>query len=260
MHCLENLSEFLTHLSDLADAQTLPRFRNLTDVDNKQDAGFDPVTEADRAAEQAIRSAIMERYPGHGIEGEEFGFHQPEARYHWIVDPVDGTRAFISGIPVWGTLIGLCEHRNPIAGIMSQPFTGERFIASDGTSRYLRGGKERQLSASGNRILEQSILMTTAPELFDAAEHEKFKSLALGTKMVRYGTDCYAYCMLAAGQIDLVMESGLSFYDIAALVPLIENAGGMVSDWDGNRINDGGQVLASANRHLHDAALKHIHR
>lgn len=252
------IHSFLLHLADLAEKETLPRFRQPCSVDNKLEYGFDPVTAADREAERAIKTAIMEHWPNHGVIGEEHGSHQAEAEFTWVIDPIDGTKAFVSGLPVWGTLIALCKNSFPIAGIMAQPYTGEQFLSVGNHTILRHGGNETSISTSGQTKLSEAILMTTAPELFNASEKLSFDSLAKDCKLVRYGTDCYAYCMLAAGHIHLVAESGLNFYDIAALVPIIEGAGGIVTDWRGNKMIDGGEVLAAANAEVHAAALKRL--
>ena len=253
---LNEITEFLVELSELAAAQTLPRFRQGNTVENKSSGGFDPVTEADRKAEQAIRARILDRFPDHGIEGEEFGSFQSNSRWRWVIDPIDGTRAFLSGIPVWGTLIGFCRDEVPIAGIMSQPYTGELFIASNGVSRFRRGDHEQVLESSDTTTLDEAILMSTSPDLFSSDEKHRFEALVQKCRMVRFGTDCYAYCMLAAGQVDLVVESGLSFYDIAALIPLIENSGGVITGWDGRAFDFTGTVIAAATPALHEKAMR----
>lgn len=252
----DTIGPFLRELADIAASRTLPHFRNLENVENKKMGGFDPVTRADKEAESAIREAIENRFPDHGIEGEEFGSHQPDAKYRWVIDPVDGTRSFLAGVPLWGTLIALCENGRPIAGIMSQPYTGEIFLAQDGASVFERGGTRVPISTSRVSSLDEAIIMSTAPELFGQREWPLFQRLIDDCRLVRYGTDCYAYCMLAAGQIELVVEPDLNFYDVAALIPIIENAGGVVSQWDGSPFTGSGHILASANVEIHAYALR----
>ncbi|MEM9332611.1 MAG: histidinol-phosphatase [Pseudomonadota bacterium] len=246
---------FLNHLAKLAANETLPRFRQLGSIDNKLTTGFDPVTEADRAAERIIREEIAKQFPEHGVIGEEYGELQPEAEFCWVIDPVDGTKAFVAGIPMWGTLIALCKEGAPIAGIMSQPFTEERFIAAGNITQYHHKNTVKQISTSENTDLSNAILMTTTPDMFNEKERPAFKDLSERCKLVRYGADCYAYCVLAAGHIDIVVESGLNFYDIAAIIPIIEGAGGVITDWSGNPNPQGGKVIAAANPQLHQTAL-----
>ena len=257
---MPEITVFLHKLCDVAELETMPRFRNLAGVDNKFDGGFDPVTEADREAERKIREMITAHHPDHGIIGEEFGESNPEAEFCWVIDPVDGTRAFIAGIPVWGTLIGLFHHGKPLAGIMHQPFTGERYI-SDGSSSFLHfKGQLIDLKSSDEQDLAKSILMTTAPEIFDEASMQKFQSLTQSVRMTRYGADCYAYCQVASGQVGLVVEAGLQIYDVGALIPIIENAGGKFTDWEGNSVTHGGRVIAAANEAVHSSALEILNR
>lgn len=250
------LSEFLHRLCDAAAEQTLPLFRSGLGVSNKLDEDFDPVTEADRQAEIAIRSLIEERFPDHGIVGEEFGRVRNESRYQWIIDPIDGTRAFISGLPVWGTLVGLYEDGVPVAGVMDQPFTRERYISVDGTSRLQVGSSvATKLQTSKVTDIAQSTLMTTSPHLLMGEDDKSYFEVEKAVKLFRYGCDCYAYCLLAAGQIDLVIEAGLNIYDIAALISIIEGAGGVVTNWQGADASQGGSILAAANKDLHAQAL-----
>lgn len=256
------LRHFLSRLCNAAEAETLPRFRRAISVENKLDAGYDPVTEADREAEAAIRALIGEEFPEHDIVGEEHGTTGHDARYRWIIDPIDGTRAFVCGIPVWGTLIGLYRDGIPLAGVMDQPFTGERYMAfpaADGlpgeTVLVDRQNGEARLTTSATESLADARLMTTSPHLLRNGRDEAYFKLEEQVRLFRYGCDCYAYALLAAGHIDLVAESGLNVYDIAALIPIIENAGGVVSSWDGGSAADGGSILASANPALHEQAI-----
>ena len=248
--------KFLTQLCDLASDETLPRFRQNVTTENKCEGGFDPVTAADREAERKIRGAIMSQYPTHEIIGEEFGRYNEGAEFSWIIDPIDGTRAFISGIPVWGTLIGLYKNGVPLAGAMDQPFTGERFISDGVKTTYSRLGTTYQARTSSNKLFENAILMTTMPELFVDDDALAFRNLQEHCLLTRYGTDCYAFAMLSAGHVDLVIETGVQLYDIAALIPLVENAGGIFTDWDGNSNPKGGRVIAAANKQLHSSAIE----
>ncbi|WP_185984958.1 histidinol-phosphatase [Aureimonas mangrovi] len=248
-------AEFLFALCDAAAAQTLPRFRTGTDVDNKIKGAFDPVTEADRAAERAVIERIQARYPDHAILGEEYGA-RGEGRLRWVIDPIDGTRSFISGIPLWGTLIGFTVDGHARAGIMSQPYIGERFWA-DASGAYCDGpGGRRPMTTRDTQDLDEAILFTTAPELMGGDLADRFSALSSAVRLTRYGADCYAFALLAAGQVDLCVETGLQPYDIVALIPMIEKAGGVITTWDGGRAEEGGSVLAAATPELHERALR----
>ncbi|MBL8572577.1 MAG: histidinol-phosphatase [Hyphomicrobiaceae bacterium] len=253
------LQQFLDTLADAASAAILPYFRQSTAVDDKRLKGvFDPVTEGDRAGERAMRALINAHYPDHGILGEEYGAENLDADYVWVLDPIDGTRAFISGLPVWGTLIGLTFRGRPVLGMMAQPFTGERY-AGDTTSAWYTGpGGPRSLAVRPRDTLAESTLMTTSPFLFKGDEATAYDRVQSAVRMARYGTDCYAYAMVAAGNIDLVVENGLQAYDIVALIPIIEGAGGLVTDWSGGPCWQGGQVLACGDRRVHAEALEKL--
>ncbi len=254
-----NLLDFAHELADAAAAAILPHFRRRLVVDNKDsDGGYDPVTEADRAAERVVRKLVAQRYPDHGFEGEEYGDAQLNARYRWVVDPIDGTRSFVLGLPIWGTLIGLTDGGRPTLGIMDQPFTRERFFA-DETSAWLRGpdGREDRLAARDCEGLAEAMMMTTHPDLFAAgAEQAGFQAVKQQVRACRYGGDCYSYCLLAAGHLDLVVEAGLKPFDITALIPIVERAGGIVTTWDGGPADRGGRIVASGDARVHEAALK----
>ncbi|MEP1209578.1 MAG: histidinol-phosphatase [Rhizobiaceae bacterium] len=252
----DELALIFNQLCDAAAAATMPLFRTNPGVMNKLDEDFDPVTEADRNAETAIRELLEKNFPEHGIVGEEFGTVRSDARFQWIIDPIDGTRAFISGIPVWGTLIGLYDDGVPIAGVMDQPFTRERYMAVDGKARLAIGGETSSPLRSGSvTALDQATLMTTSPHLLESPQDRAYFDVERRVKLFRYGCDCYAYCLLAAGQVDLVIESGLNVYDIAALIPIIEGAGGLVTSWSGGDASQGGTILAAANAELHAQAM-----
>jgi histidinol phosphatase-like enzyme (inositol monophosphatase family) len=251
---------FMRRLAESAAAQTLPRFRANGAVTNKLEGGFDPVTEADREAERAIRELIRAEFPDHGVVGEEFGAENADSRHVWVIDPIDGTRAFISGLPLWGTLVGLLEDGRAVAGMMSQPFTGELFHASGGRGVQEGPAGKMPLRARPTRRIEDAILCTTSPSLFKDIKREAYDRVEMAARLCRYGTDCYAYAMLSAGQVDLVVEAGLQSYDIVALVPLIEAAGGVVTTWDGERPEGGGDILAAATPELHEAALDLLNR
>jgi histidinol phosphatase-like enzyme (inositol monophosphatase family) len=251
--------DFFFELARAAAAQTLPRFRQHGDITDKGMVGgvkaYDPVTEADRAAEHAMRGLIEERFPDHGILGEEFGAAGLDRRHVWVIDPIDGTRAFITGIPVWGTLVGLMDQGKAICGFMSQPFTDEMFYAVNGTSHRRHGVHETVNQVSGVTELSKATMFTTTPHLFNGIDRERYDDLERNVKLFRYGCDCYAYCMLAAGFVDLVVETALQPYDIVALVPIIEAAGGIVTNWDGTRPEAGGNIIAAATPELHAAGM-----
>jgi histidinol phosphatase-like enzyme (inositol monophosphatase family) len=247
--------EFLFALAAAAEQETLPRFRQNGRIDNKLSAGFDPVTEADQAAETAIRRLIEKEFPDHGILGEEHGSVGLDRKYVWVIDPIDGTRAFISGIPVWGTLIGLKEGGVAVTGLMAQPFTGEIFYALEGEAFLQHRGGSRKLKCRETESLADATLMTTTPALFKGEVRQRFDLLESKVRLPRYGCDCYAYAMLAAGYIDLVVEPGLNPYDIVALVPIIENAGGVVRTWAGGRPEGGGNIVAAASEALCEQAM-----
>jgi len=244
--------------SEAAAAHTLPLFRTSLAVDNKLSAGFDPVTEADKGAEKVIRAIIGEAFPDHAIIGEEWGT-TGESRYSWIIDPVDGTRAFISGAPVWGTLIGFAIDGVATAGLMSQPFIGEIFLAVPGHSRYERGGLTQPNRVSGLTDLGPARVFTTTPKLFNTPEFlRKWHAVESATRLQRFGMDCYGYALLASGHADLVIEPYLNTYDIAALVPIIREAGGAIACWDGSEPTVGGNVVAAASQALLDQTLELI--
>ncbi len=243
--------------ADAAAAKTLPLFRTPLAVDNKLAAGFDPVTEADKGAETAIRAIIGEAFPDHAIIGEEWG-KTGESRFSWIIDPVDGTRAFISGAPVWGTLIGFAVDGVAVAGLMSQPFIGESFLAIPGSSTYQRGAQQQANRTSGLTELAPARVFTTTPNLFKGEYWSKWEAVEQATRLQRFGMDCYGYALLAAGHADLVIEPYLNTYDIAALVPIIREAGGAMACWDGSEPTGGGNVVAAATPQLLDAALELI--
>lgn len=248
--------EFFDRLADLAKAETLPRFRVGVDVVNKEAGGFDPVTEGDRAAEAAIRSLIEREFPEHGILGEEQGNHGIDREHVWVIDPIDGTRAFISGVPVWGTLIGFQRNGRAVMGMMDQPFTGERYFA-DGKAAWYKGPDgERQVRTRDCGRLENAILYTTSTHLFSPGDLERYMQIQGRVRLFRYGIDCYAYVLLAAGHVDLVIETGLKPYDVGALIPIIEQAGGVITTWDGGRPEAGGSILAAGSPALHAAALE----
>ena len=256
-----SLAELLTEahtLADLAGKKILPHFRKAMTVENKQiDGGFDPVTVADKAAERVMRQAIRKRFPDHAITGEEYGADDSASRYRWVLDPIDGTRAFITGYPLWGVLIGLLDGDTAILGMMDQPYTRERFWAA-GARAQMRtiDGNIRTLKTRPCPRLADAVLVSTAPDMFKTgAEQAAFGRVSKAARMTRYGGDCYAYCMLAAGNIDLVIEASLKPVDIVALIPIIERAGGRITTWTGGTAISGGQIVAAGDPRVHEAAL-----
>lgn len=251
-----DFTRFVNELATRSGEAILPFFRTAMETHNKAgDGSFDPVTEGDRAAETVMRRMIRESFPAHGIVGEEFGAENAGAEFVWVLDPIDGTRAFVSGLPVWGTLIGLTRGGNPAYGMMHQPFTRERFFGDGEEAGYAGPEGKRQLRTRACGALSAATLMTTSPRLFAAGDRERFERVEQAARLTRFGCDCYAYCMLAAGHVDLVIEAGLQPYDIVALVPIIEGAGGVVTTWDGGPAAEGGRIIASGDRRLHAAAL-----
>lgn len=252
---------FFDKLAAAAAAETMSRFRSKIEIENKLDEGFDPVTAADKAAERAIREVIEAEYPDHGILGEEEENKNLDSEFVWVIDPIDGTRAFITGLPVWGTLIGLYQNGRAVMGMMDQPFTGERFL-SDGKSSFmkLRGGEPQVLKTSNVTDLSKASMFTTTPELHTGDNSRRYFALEKEINLPRYGVDCYAYGVLAMGYADLVCESDLKPYDIGGLIAVVENAGGVVTKWDGGRPEMGGDCLAAATPELHAKALEVLNR
>jgi myo-inositol-1(or 4)-monophosphatase len=233
-------------------------FRSPIQVSDKAgpDAFFDPVTRADKETESCIRRAIEDRWPTHGIIGEEHDNKPARSDYSWIIDPIDGTRAYISGNLGWGILLGLTEKQAPILGLMHQPYTREVFTGDNHRAWMTRDGQRQPLQVSGVRTLEDAILYTTTPDMFtDPILLRRYNQLGRQVKLQRFGGDCYAYCLLAMGFVDLVVESSLQSYDIVPLIPVIQGAGGVVTDIEGQCPMQGGTVIAAATPELHAAAL-----
>lgn len=253
-------SDFLHELAEIAEQKTLQAYLNKQkiDVDTKIKEGlrFDPVTNMDRDTELLLRKAIEKEYPEHSILGEEFGRTQGSSPFEWVIDPIDGTRPFLCGLPVWGCLIGLFYDGKAVMGIMSQPYTGDRFW-SDGKASWFKGRQGTvQLQSRQSVPLNQAILHTTSPEYVELYPENQFDLLKQNVLMTRYGGECYAMAMLAAGHIDICVEYSLEPYDIAALIPIIEHAGGVVTTIEGHRPEQGGAVIASANAQLHKEVLQ----
>lgn len=243
-------------LADAARNATLLHFRSAgLSADTKETDRFDPVTVADRLSEQRMREILARRRPDDGILGEEYGATAGTSGLTWVLDPIDGTRGYLAGTPTWGVLISVRDAGGPIYGLIDQPYIGERFEGGFGLSRMTGPMGPRPLGCRAARPLSQAIVCTTFPEVGTAEEGAAFHRLAPKTRLVRYGMDCYAYALIAAGQIDLVVEAGLQAYDVQAPIAVIEAAGGIVTDWQGRPCHDGGRVLAAANRHVHAAAM-----
>ena len=258
---LSALAAFADRLADAASDSIMPHFRAAASVESKGTAGFDPVTIADRGAETAMRRLINATYPDHGIVGEEHGNENSDAEFVWVLDPIDGTRAFITGLPVWGTLIGLLHEGRPVLGMMAQAFTRERF-AGDGARAWYRGpdGHTAALRTRECTALNAASLFTTTPAMFNGDDRATYDRVEKAVRLARYGCDCYAYCMVAAGHADLVIEAGLKPYDIVALIPIITGAGGRVTDWQGNGAASGGRIVASGDARLHAAVIAELAR
>lgn len=252
-----DLVETAHALADAARAAILPHFRTATlGTENKDASGYDPVTIADRAAETAMRDILQARRPEDGILGEEHGAKPGTSGLTWVLDPIDGTRGFVSGTPTWGVLIAVTDANGPIFGMIDQPYIGERFVGQNGAATIDGPMGHSALRTRSTETLSEATLFTTFPEVGSKAEGDAFARVAAQAKLTRYGCDCYAYALLAAGQIDLVIEAGLHSYDICAPIALIEAAGGIVTDWEGRPAHGGGRAVAAANPELHAAALE----
>lgn len=254
-HDIPHLLAFADTLADAARAAILPYFRAAPTVDNKGGARFDPVTEADRASERAMRVLIEQHFPEHGILGEEFAEKDATSGYCWVLDPIDGTRAFISGLPSWGVLIALAYEGQPVIGIMDQPYLDERYRGFPGGAELIARGARTALKTRACAELSDAIVMTTDQNLFVGAEAAAFSRVRDGAKLTRYGFDCYAYAMVAAGHVDCVVESGLKPFDIQALIPIVVGAGGSVTSWTGGNAAYGGQTLAAGDARVREAAM-----
>jgi len=251
-----DFSAFVDQLATVSGEAILPFFRTSLGIEDKGSAsGFDPVTAADRAAENAMRALIKRSFPAHGIVGEEYGNDRADAEYVWVLDPIDGTKSFISGMPAWGSLIALAHHGEPVYGMMHQPFIKERFIGVGGSARYRGPAGERGLHVRPCATLKEAVLFTTSPRVMPADDRKAFSRVEEMVRLSRYGGDCYAYCMLAAGHVDLVIESGLKPFDIMALIPIVQGAGGIVTSWDGGSANNGGRIIAAGDKRVHQAAM-----
>ncbi len=251
---------FAHGLADAAGAVIRPYFRHRIDVADKgaaKGAMFDPVTEADKGAETAIRAIIERERPADGILGEEFGEKTGTNGLRWVLDPVDGTRAFITGRHEWGSLIALEENERPVLGIIDQPVLGERFVGANGAASLHAYGRIAPLKVRACARIEDAILCATHPyAYFSAQERAAFGRVSDAVRMSRFGGDCYIYGLLAMGFCDLIVESGFHRWDVAALIPVIEGAGGIITNWQGGDCREGGQTLAAGDPRVHAAALR----
>ncbi len=255
---IADLTAFAGRLADAAGAEILPYFRADVAVENKaRGSCYDPVTLADRTAEQAIRALIHESYPEHGVLGEEFGFEAGSSGLTWVVDPIDGTKSFMTGQLHWATLIALYDGEKPCVGLVDQPYVGERFVGSRlGAQVQRRDGQAQTLKTRHCADIGAAVLCSTGRDIFDGDEElAAFDRVAERVRMVRYGGDCYLYCMLASGLVDLVIESTLKAHDVQALIPLVEAAGGVITSWSGESAVQGRRVIAAGDRRVYELAV-----
>lgn len=255
---LAELDAFLLELNRLSADVILPLFRAAHGMEDKGGArGFDPVTEADRGAEAAIRKHVAARFPEHGVIGEEYGEDRPDAELVWVVDPIDGTRAFVAGLPVWTTLIALRHRGRPVLGSIGQPYVGELFVGHAGGSRLVARGVERPLRVRPCPGLSSATIATTDPDAyFDGHARAAWTELRGRARIARTGCDAYAYAMVAAGAIDLVVESGLKSWDVDAAIPVVAGAGGFMTDWTGAEVGPhGGSIVIAGDQACLDEAL-----
>jgi myo-inositol-1(or 4)-monophosphatase len=252
-----DFTAFVEELAAVSGETIRPFFRSALGVENKsRSGGFDPVTAADRAAEAAMRTLIKRTFPEHGIVGEEFGPDRENAEYVWVLDPIDGTKSFICGMPAWGTLIALTRRGEPIYGLMHQPFTREHFSGDGKGARYRGPAGDRALRVRPCTSLQEAILATTSPLLMNGDDRRAFGRVENAVRLSRYGGDCYAYCVLAAGHVDLIIETELKPHDVLALIPIIEGAGGVITTWENGPPHRGGRIVAAGDRRVHAQALE----
>jgi myo-inositol-1(or 4)-monophosphatase len=251
----QDLTRFALMLAEAAGKAILPHFRKNAPIDVKDHTSWDPVTEGDRAGERAIRALIEKHYPDHGIHGEEYGIKQGKSDLTWVLDPVDGTRAFVIGMPTWATLIGLYENGEPRLGVMSQPFVGDVFYGNPEGAWLSHRGHTEKLNVRPTTRLQDALLGTTTPDLYQGRDREGFERLRGKVKMTRYSGDAYFFALVAAGHLDIAMDCGLQAYDIAAMLPIIKGAGGHVGGWNNSDIRQGGNIIAASSAVLLEAAL-----
>jgi histidinol phosphatase-like enzyme (inositol monophosphatase family) len=252
---VSELEDFALELARTAGGIATAYFRRAFDIDNKSEGGFDPVTTADHAIERALRTTILQRYPDHGIVAEEGGVQGAGAAYTWFIDPIDGTRSFMMGSPLWGTLVGLTHHQMPLFGLLCQPVLEEVFFGAASGSWLIKPDRRERLKSRSCTAVASAALACTHPDMFSGTQADAFERLARRCLLHRYGGDCYNYAMLAAGFVDLVVEGDLKSFDIVPLIPILEGAGCVVTDWSGRSALSGGRVVAAATRELHREAL-----
>jgi histidinol phosphatase-like enzyme (inositol monophosphatase family) len=253
---IDDLTGTAAAMADAARVATLRHFRGRgLAAESKETVRFDPVTVADREAEAAMRAVVAQRRPQDAVLGEEQAATAGTSGLTWVIDPIDGTRGYLSGTPTWGVLIALCDADGPRYGIIDQPYIGERFSGGFGRAEVTGPMGTAPLATGPRTALDQAILYTTFPEVGTEAEGAAFRRVAPRCRLVRYGMDCYAYALVAAGQVDLVIEAGLQPYDVCAPIAVVEAAGGVVTDWQGRPAHGGGRIVAAANHELHAAAL-----
>lgn len=249
-------ADFIVRLAEAARAETLARFGNGDQGASKGDGPFDPVTDADRAAERAMRELIEEHFPDHGISGEEYPDHVVASPYSWSLDPVDGTRSFICAMPTWTTLIALLEEGAPILGVIDAPRLGELYLGHGRTALLMKDGQSHPIASSSCREMSDARLSTTDPYLFEGEDLAAFERVRRAVRTTRYGHDGYAYARLAAGTIDLAIEAGLKPYDYNALIPVVRASGGRIGNWRGESDFSAGKVLAAATAELFEEAVE----
>lgn len=259
MSDLAHLAAFADELANAARVTALRLAASASSAENKaKDGSFDPVTDADRETEQAIRALIEARFPDHGIDGEECGHKPPGGRYSWSLDPIDGTRAFVCGLPSWTILIALLDRGRPVLGVIDAPRLGERYVGHGETAEWATASGRSALRTSDCRTLAEARLSTTDAYLFSGREREAFERVRSEARLTRYGLDAYAYARLAAGTLDLVVESGLAPHDLNALVPVVTGAGGIIVNWQGDDDLSRGSLVAAATRELAEQAVARL--
>jgi myo-inositol-1(or 4)-monophosphatase len=252
-----DFAAFVDELAAVSGETIRPFFRSALSIENKsRSGGFDPVTAADRAAETAMRALIKKTFPAHGVIGEELPPERADAEYVWVLDPIDGTKSFICGMPIWGTLIALTRHGEPIYGMMHQPFTREQFFGDGAGACYRGPAGPRALHVRACAALADAVMLTTSPLLMNEVDRRSFARVEQAVRLSRYGGDCYAYCVLAAGHVDLIIETELKPHDVLALIPIIEGAGGVMTTWENGRPHDGGRIIAAGDRRVHAQAMQ----
>ena len=256
---LDELTAFLRAMLRRGGAAVLPHFRQPMSVDDKRDGqpGYDPVTVADRESEQAMRTAIRRQYPGHGVLGEEYGFEPGTSGLTWVLDPIDGTRSFVAGMLHWGVVAGLYDGEKTVLGGVYQPVTDELFSGDGRGAWCASNGNERDVSVRACAKLEDAVVCCTHPAMFNSPlESRAFHAVEERARMSRYGGDCYLYCLLAMGCIDLCVEASLKPYDIQGLIPVVRGAGGVITTWDGGAPEEGGRIVAAGDSRVHAQALE----